>query len=383
MKFQIDPRVAHLTATQLAALTDRYHAGERAIDLVTEYQVRCAPNQLYRLLPPTVLRDRQCDICGAPLIQLRRSRPDATGSGDIVCSVCAHRVDGPCGCAVCDRDRSEQRQREVMRCRAEQEAYCCARWSYAERVRAPDDLTFAEAVALLSVVRCGGWRADETVGAVGYSAVPLAPAGELGMQFMTSLVRAGVIAPDPDSPTEAFTASDDDLPAFPYVTYWRILTPSPTALVRHIERLAETGEWPQAWREELGDLQLTLALAECREFADYCLLERGLPEAPEVASEALFQNLLRDFSVAQCIRIIWAGVYATSDFLVRKRANRRHAANYFIGACQRWADRARTEAWTIKPGFRNNNYRRSQLSHVLYDVFLGIGEKGFIEPLGV
>lgn len=270
-----------------------------------------------------------------------------------------------------------------MRCKAENEAYCCARWSYEERVGAPADLTLAEAVALLSVVRCGGWRDNETVGAVGYSGVPLAPAGELGMQILTSLIRAGVIAPDPDSPMEAFDARDDDLPAFPYVTYWRILTLAPTALVRRIERVAETGDWPQAWRDELGDMQLTLALAECREFADYCLSERGLPEAPEVASEALFQNLLRDFSVAQCFRIIWAGAHATSDFLVRKRANRRHAANYFIGACQRWADRARTEAWTIKPGFRNNNYRRSQLSHVLYDVFLGIGENGFVEPLGL
>lgn len=270
-----------------------------------------------------------------------------------------------------------------MQQRAQNEARCRARWSYAERVRTPDDLQFAEVVALLAVVRCGGWRANETVGALGYSAIPLAPAGELGNHLLSLLVTAGVIAPDMDSPVEAFSATDEVLPAFPFMTCWRILTPSPTSLVRQIERLAGTGEWPGGWRDELDQVRLALALAECREFADYCLMERGLSVAPQLAAEALFRNLLRDFSVAQCLRIIWAGAYATSDFLVRKQANRRHAANYFIGACQRWADRARTEDWTLKPGFRNNNYPRSQLSHVLYDVFLGIGEKGFIEPLGL
>lgn len=77
MKFQIDPRVAHLTAAQLAALTDRYHAGERAIDLVAEYQVRCAPNQLYRLLPPKILRE---GLAARPVGRLRiaRGKPNAS-----------------------------------------------------------------------------------------------------------------------------------------------------------------------------------------------------------------------------------------------------------------------------------------------------------------
>ncbi|NMG32192.1 hypothetical protein [Aromatoleum evansii] len=384
MKFQIDPRVAHLDVAQLTALTDRYHAGERVIDLINEFQVPCAPGQLSRLLPPKVLRDRQCDACGAPLIQLRRSRPGApTSAVNVRCSTCAHRAAGSCEGAVGIRRAIEGLQHDAMQRRTANEAHCRARWSYAERVGTPDDLHLAEAVALLAVVRCGGWLAHGTVGAVGYSAVPLAPAGPLGNQVLSSLVAAGVIAPDVESPIEAFSATDEDLPAYPYVTYWRILTPSPTSLVQQIEHMANSTVWPETWCDELADLQLTLALAECREFADFWLLERGLPEACEVASDALFRNLLRDFSVAQCFRIIWEGTYATSDFLLQKKANRRHAANYFIDACQRWADRARTEDWTMEPGFRNNNYPRSQLSHVLYDVFLGIGDKGFVEPQGV
>lgn len=383
MNFEIDRRLAHLDSAQLNALIDRYYAGERVLNLTTEFRIRCAPNQLFSLLPPKLLHDRRCEACGAPMAQFRRLRPEASPSeGDVRCSECAHRVTGSCDCAACAARRREWADRELMRRRAENEAYCHARWDYADRVHTPDDLSLVEAVALLAVVRCGGWRADGTIGAVGYSGVPLAPAGSLVDRLLSTLVSARVIAPAMESPVEAFSPTDVALPAYPYVTYWRILAPSPISLVEQIERVAASGEWPDAWHSALGDLQLMLALAECQEFADFCLSQRGMPDPPEFASEALFRNLLSDFSVAQCFRILWAGAHATSDFLVRKRANRRHAANYFIGACQRWADRARTEGWALEPGFRNNNYPRSQLSHILYDVFMGIGEKGFLEPLG-
>ncbi|NMF88118.1 hypothetical protein [Aromatoleum petrolei] len=384
MNFEIDPRLAHLDAAQLTALIDRYHAGEQVIDLLTEFQIPCAPSQLSRLLPPKRLPDRQWVACAAPLIQGCRSRPGAPASeGSVRGSAGAHRVAEFCEGTVRVDRAIEGLHHDAMQRRAANEAYCRARWNYAERVHTPDDLRLAEAVALLTVVRCGGWIANGSVGAVGYSAVPLAPAGPLGSQLLSSLVAARVIAPDMESPVEAFSATDVELPAYPYVTYWRILAPSPMSLVEQIEHAAACGEWPDTWRNALGDLRLMLALAECQEFADFCLMQGGLPDAPEVATDALLRDLLRDFSVAQCFRILRAGAHATSDFVVRKRANRRHAANYFVGECQRWADRARTEGWALEPGSRNNNYPRSQLSHVLYDVFLGIGEKGFVEPLGV
>lgn len=83
------------------------------------------------------------------------------------------------------------------------------------------------------------------------------------------------------------------------------------------------------------------------------------------------------YSVAQCYRIIWAGAQQATDFLVRKRCNTKHAANFMIGECQRWADRARAEMWEVKPFKRNFNLPRSSISHVFFDVFLKIGEAGF------
>lgn len=69
--------------------------------------------------------------------------------------------------------------------------------------------------------------------------------------------------------------------------------------------------------------------------------------------------------------------WQASDFLVRKRCTTRHAANYMIGECQRWADRAKAENWEVKPFKWNFDLPRSSISHVFFDVFLKIGEAGF------
>lgn len=122
-----------------------------------------------------------------------------------------------------------------------------------------------------------------------------------------------------------------------------------------------------------------IALAECRQFYNHCADERGLEIKGDLAVNTMLANILRDYSVAQCYRIIWNGARSTADFMVREKPARSHAANYMIGACQRWADHARTAGWVVFPFKRNFNLPRSMISYVLFDVILRIGECGFTE----
>lgn len=380
----IDQRLAHLSEQELSALSDRYFAGDRVAVLVREFRLQCVPNQLYRLIPKRILHDRYCEACSAPLIQVRRAgsalkhtiEPES-------CSACRHRLKGHCRCDVCEKKRQQRNQAEVTWQRAEVEAYCKERWDYRDPQLSPDDLALNEAVSLLALVRCCGWVSDTSVGRIDTSGVPLAPEGPFGESVLATLLSSGLVAPALDSPTDAFLIEGGQIRVLPDRARWRILAQSPMQLVQRLERLCPASEWPCSWASDLTDFRVALAVAECREFADFCLAERCLPEAGHLATEALFTNLLTDFSVSQCFRIAWSGAMASIDFNARTKSSRRHAANYFIGACQRWADRARAEGWTVKPGFRNARRPRSQLSYVLNDVLLGIGEKGFSEPLGV
>lgn len=382
MKPVISPPLSHLSEPELAALAERYFAGDRASHLVKKYRLQCSPNQLYRLIPPRILPDHHCEACGAPLIQVRRAGAALSYRMDAIrCSGCDHRVKGYCRCDLCEAKKRQQMQAEATRQSAAVEAYCRGRWDYREIQRNPEDLSVNAAVALLALVRCGGWVSDVSVGSIDASGIPFAPEGFLGDNLLATLVSSGMVAPALDSPVDAFDTTRTPIQVVMNRVCWRILAVSPMSLVERLEQLCLFGGWPDAWKNDLAELQLALAVAECREFADFCLMERGLPAAGHLAAEALFKNLLVDFSVSQCFRIIWSGAMASIDFVARTNSSRRHATNYFIGACQRWADRARVDGWTIKPGFRNGRRPRSQLSYVLYDVILGIGEMGFNEPL--
>lgn len=384
MTFQHEQRLSHLGEAEISALTDRYYAGERTTALIDEFKIVCSPSHLHRLLPPRLLHDRSCAACGALLVEMPQSRGRRQLWGAVIrCLECDHRQEASCRCGFCHGLRLNQLRAMETRCRAAIEGLCRSNWKYDEVRRQPQDLELIEAVALLALVRCGGWLTSSTVGAIADSAVPLVPQGRWGERLWSPLVAAGLVAPALDSPISAFPSRAGSLDIDLDRVHWKILTPSPMSFVRQLERIGETGDWAQSFRESVSEVRVALALAECSEFADFCLEERGLPGAGNAASEALYMNLFSDFSVAQCFRIIWAGVHATSDFMARKQVSRQHATNYFIGACQRWADRTRSEGWLVKDGFRNFKRPRSQVSYVLYDVFVGIGEKGFTSPLGV
>ncbi len=119
---------------------------------------------------------------------------------------------------------------------------------------------------------------------------------------------------------------------------------------------------------------------ECRQFYDYCAVERNLKVQGNSAVNNMLEDMLRDFSVGQVCRFIWYGAKDAADFLVRKKVDRVHASNYMVGACLRSAERSRALAREEIPFTRNCYLPRSMVSYVLFDVILKIGEAGFSEP---
>ncbi|MBK1724798.1 hypothetical protein [Thiocystis violacea] len=70
----------------------------------------------------------------------------------------------------------------------------------------PDALTADAALALLTLVRCGGWRDASTLGSLHAAPIPF---GALGGRYLTdplltALVDQSLAAPSPTSPREAF-----------------------------------------------------------------------------------------------------------------------------------------------------------------------------------
>ncbi|WP_018606536.1 hypothetical protein [Uliginosibacterium gangwonense] len=369
----------HLDAKVLQGLIDRYYAGENVVALLKEFDVTCRPGDLWRHFPPDEA-GRDCPMCSEPLIVPRLSRTGMRGkmTSPARCSACLHVETPRCTCATCSAARRLAVQEKERQDREAIANFCTCRWSYAPLKITPDQLSAEAAIALLSLVRCGGWLDDSSVGAIRNSVISFAPQdAEIQRQLLDVLLEYCLVAPLPNSPAGTFVTTGDDQGWQMESAHWAMLFPDPPGFIRQLECLVASSSWPEAWLADCHLVWKRLAAAECWEFCKYSVQKRDLPMPGAIALYALIENLLRDFSVSQCYQLIWASAADATDYRARKRISVHHAANFLIGACQRRADRSRTEHWLIKGFHRNFQHGRSQVSHVLHEVFLRHGEIGF------
>jgi len=382
----IDPKLMHLNEAQITELVSRYFSGESITVLLREFNIDCQAGRLYKLLPPTVYPLEPCPNCGGLLIQPRSSRSASQYVSSMAkhCSRCEHHERWYCDCCFCN----QRRVREAEAIEALNREVVDAFLNNQPQARNIDidDMTLEHAVSLLSLVRsCGyldGADGELVLNPLGSCGVPFAPNGTCGELFFSRIRDAGLVAVSRYSPAEAFSVvSGNGVVCNRGRLRWEIAARFPFELISNIEQCAMTGNWPGSWLEQVPEMVSALALAECKEYFEYAAEERGLPSPGEKSSLSMLQNLLEDFSVCQSYRIIDAGAKWAADFYVRKSCTRSHAANYMIGACQRWADRARAEGWVVGAYRRNFNLPRSMLSYVLHDLFLKTAEDGFNLPL--
>lgn len=392
MKNELQKKLDHLTAEQVDELIARYYAGEKTKDLIVEYSLSCRPSQLHKTFPPDVLMDEKCPHCKTPMVRDRPSRSSLFMLNLAHCPCCGHQADDRCHCEACALTRIRKEKDRLFAARHAVQDYC-------RSIRAKQrvhvhcaDLSLRQAVSILALIRTctlsdlsGAAELPSVDGSVvleplAGATVPFVPNNALQTTLLAELRESGLIKISEQSDLEAFGFKNGCLETFrTELIRWLVDVENAKSLIQEIERVASCRDaWPDAWRDQVRDLWFDIALAEVSEFYRHMATERGLPESGENATQLMLRNLLQSYSVAQCYRIIWAGAQQASDFLVRTRTNKKHASNYMISACQRWADRARAENWDVKGFRRNFELPRSMVSYVLFDVFLGIGEGGFI-----
>ncbi|MBS1154442.1 MAG: hypothetical protein H6R07_366 [Proteobacteria bacterium] len=376
---QTKSALAHLDARSQQNLIERYYAGEKVADLIREFRVDCLPGKLWRLFPPEAT-GRVCPACGAALIQPRTTRSWSKWQKKpfICCSICEHEEKPNCACKNCVGFR--QCWAEVM-AYDEQDVIADNRdspWRDRETNIEPSHLTVESAVTILSLVRSSGWIGEREVGELRKSAIPMTPQQiDMYGKCIDTLLSSHLVVPGASS--EAFRHHNRyDSEWYLSAVKWILLMPNPQKFIHQLEVLAASPmDWPDGWYEGLMSIWRQLAKAECLEFCYHCLSERNLPRPTDVALSVLIDNLLRNYSVSQCYQLIWSSAADATDFMVRKATTSQHAANYFVGACQRKADRVHAAGWVIKGFRRNYHLARSQVSYVLHDVFLRHGDAGF------
>jgi len=257
--------------------------------------------------------------------------------------------------------------------------FCSANWAYSPTQIQPEQLTVRQAAALISLVRCSGWLDDSRIGPISASGIRFAPyTPDFQSSLIECLITADLLSPDPASPSKPFIERAGQFVGMDSgQAHWVLRMPEAVRFVQALEVLIASEDWPESWTNECYQIWHELAFAECWEFCAYSLHQRSLPIPGATALTALIKYMLRDFSVSQCYQLLWASAGDAVDYRARKSVTAPHASNYMIGSCQRRVDRVRAEDWKIKGFRRNFELSRTQLSHVLHDLFLKHGEAGF------
>ncbi|NOT15662.1 MAG: hypothetical protein HOP21_08845 [Methylotenera sp.] len=382
-KYLLDAKLAHLSEAEVDDLVSRYYKGEKMTPLLAEFNIQCRPQAFAGILPFVLHGDQECPNCGAQMgVRMYSKSSYRQSENELECCHCEHKESPRCRCNCCQKlKKSEElnrQQKQKDSIKKYTELFEC--WSLKQKA---EQLTFRTAVSLLALVRTGELKSDGSYGSISNNPIPFAPNGSMSEAMVALLMNDKLIGPSENSTQRAFTIEDGVITSLDInLVDWKLHCENPELLISEIEDYGLNGNWSDCWSdEEVGDLRLELALAECKEFYEYCLSERSFHYVDGPAINNLLLNLLRDYSVANCYYFIWKGAQQASDYKIRMQVSSRHAANYMSGASLRWADKARSEGWEIKSFSRNYNLPRSMLSYVLYDVMLKIGEKGFTEPL--
>lgn len=364
-------------------LIKRYYAGEPVRSLLVEFDICCSPGSLWRHFP-AIQTGETCPACGAPLVERYRGRTPSTKHAKVTrCMSCLHRESIECTCLYCQRRRDEARVITERHRRTAIVNFCQTQWDYSSHTVVPTELSACVAFAFLCMTRSGGWVAPSKLGSLNDALPRFAPFGQGFCNDLLLKVIANQLAvPSPDSPLEAFADDIADQPSWSEErVHWQLLMLNPSAFVYELELLISEKMWPIGWAEEVRTLWLELAIAECTEFWILNALQQDLPLPCQTALSALLRNLLVDYSVSQVFELLSTAITDTADFIARKYISGQQAENFVVGACQRLADRARTNGATIKGLPRDPILGRTQASHVLHDLFLGIGEDAFFRVI--
>jgi len=384
-KYLLHAKLAHLAINEVDLLLEKYYENEKIAPLLIELNIKCIPQTFSKYLPFLIDEDRNCPSCKAAMGRQMPSRAyNKAIPNSLECSNCEHLDLPNCDCSYCNKLKQHATIKKQLKINSLILEYCESFKNRLTRL-APEELSFRSAVTLLALTRTCKLNNDGYYGPLSNNSIPFAPKHDIDIELLELLMSNNLICPSATSPQDAFKFESDVIVSFDIsMVDWQINCEFPETLISQIENYGLYGNWPTSWsNDDIQDLRVELALAECKEFYKHCMTLRNFNYIEGPAIRSMLLNLLRDFSVGDCCYFIWKGAQLASDYKVRNQVNARHAANYMSGACLRWADRARTERWEIKGFDRNFKLPRSMLSYVLYDVMLKTGENGFSEPLKI
>lgn len=369
----------HLSSSEIDTLIQRYYKGESVKKLLSEYNISVRTSDLYKLFPPEVYEDYICDYCSDYLVLDRVSKSMSSidrYKNELYCPVCSHRPFDPnCCCNTCIDKKKQLKHNRLIQIK---ECYSKPR----ETVNF-DTLPFTIKVYLGAI--CRALLCENLYEIMSYESqqltTPLVPSNSFRKEIYDALLEYNVIKVSPRSPIEAFVLEDDFPNTFyTYKVIYELNLTYPSNKQDLYTEILNPTYYSDEYAEEALNLWRHIAVTECVEYLLYQLNKVRFNFSAGDKTFKTFEILLDDFSVSQIYGIIWKAVADASKMCLEKNITRDHAANIVIGACQRYAERAKMNHWDLTGYQRIRDLPQSTLSMFYFNRVLQIGDMGFTMP---
>jgi hypothetical protein len=247
---------------------------------------------------------------------------------------------------------------------------------------AVDKLNFRTAVCLLAVCRAMkiGDGLPELKPAA-QASPSLCPTPELTLRIVGELFEIGALLPNvrPNNSVANIKEQLDrgDLLAVEWIINFGGLG------VREVDSIVRehhfSAKYPLAEVADAISLWTEVARSECKEILRHLWSERNINLSDENKVNDLIAHLVEEFSVSSVYYFLWFGAARTSDAAAKGQVNQLKAPYFALQVSRNRASDVTSGKSELRRFNRNPHLPRSEISYVLFDAVLRIGERGFTE----
>lgn len=282
-------------------------------------------------------------------------------------------------CSECRLVRRMEADREAAERLSQQRAIVAHRYAMLDTEPVdPEELTFGQATALLSVLRVGTPEDGSRILPMREWDQPLAPTDKLSIDLIRDLFQAGHLNIGPSSPVAAFEWDGFGTPRlFLDSVEWRLSGYGPhrervRTLTDHLQRGFRDVAWPDRWIATWRPSWDRLMMEETLAYLVVCLEEHGLPFKPGDKTYDVLDYVLGSFSLGQAYNFVWRAARDAAAYWMRERVPKQRAANTVVGSIRSQAERALAENWDVKHYRRDRRCAVTVLGEVVYSLALKI-----------
>jgi hypothetical protein len=370
---------AHLSQAQVLELIDRYYKGESVRSLLDTYKVDLPASRLVLHFPPEQSVNMLCRYCSNPMERLRSSRYSSGSNRPFSCLTCGHKSSGYCACANCRQAALAERDTVAKAAAQAASEYNLRQFAEHPPVSV-ESLGFRNSVNLLAVMRAMKLSGEQScVGPALEAALPVCPTFEMIYRILSELYQRGALIPIA-GPRDSVASVTHQIECGDLLSLQWALNCGDFSILE-LDSILSTrlGAQPVS-ATDIGEAQLLwteIAGEECRQIMVYLWSERHIKLPSYEKVDDTISSLLQDFSVSEVYFFFWIGAARTSDAIAKGSTNSFQAPYYALQVARNKAAEVLQGKIERRRFNRNPRLTRSEISYVLFDTVLGIGEQGF------